>query len=61
MCFGVRAGSRKGVCIAAKAASSQVLGMVCPGLEAQIETNPAISVVFRLVAVESFMVRRRLE
>jgi hypothetical protein len=34
MYFGVRDGSRKGVCMEDRAASSHVFGMVCPELEA---------------------------
>jgi hypothetical protein len=39
MCFGVRDGSRRGVCMEARAASSQALGMVCPRLEAMQTRN----------------------
>ena len=42
MCFGVRAGSRNGVCMEARAASSHAVGMVCAELEAmQIDNNAA--------------------
>jgi hypothetical protein len=52
MCFGVRAGSRKGVCIEARAASSQAVGMVCPEPEAmQIQNSPVTRTAVRWVAL----------
>jgi len=50
MCFGVRVGSRKGVCMEARAASSHVVGIVCAALEAApIRNNPIRVALLRVL------------